>query len=422
MVDETSCDSETAREIERACRESYGRLIAYLAAGSSDLAAAEDALSDAFASALASWPMKGVPLNPDAWLLTAARRNLIDQSRRSATRSAAQEKLIQAAEEAQRTSRADAFFPDERLKLMFVCAHAAIDPTIRTPLMLQTVLGLDAATISSAFLVAPKTMGQRLSRAKAKIRDVAIRFRVPEEEELHERIHAVQEAIYAAFGLAWELVRNSSSHIVNLSEEAIWLARILDDLLPENPETLGLLSLMLHCHARRRARRSAEGAFVPLGEQDTSMWDTAMTEEAEKVLRRAGTLRRPGPFQMEAAIQSAHAARRMTGKTDWHAIVLLYEALVQMAPTVGARIAAAAAIGRTGNLAIAMASLDQLNLAAVQSHQPFWVVRAHLLAESGRHAEAKEAYTRAMGLTEDPAQRRYLSCRRRALDGGDGRS
>ena len=415
MTEPLENDSRTSREIERACRESYGRLIAYLASGSSDLAAAEDALSEAFASALVTWPKQGLPQNPDAWLLTAARRKLIDQSRREATRSAASETLIRTAEEAQRMSIETSLFPDERLKLMFVCAHPAIDPAIRTPLMLQTVLGLDAATISNAFLVAPTTMGQRLSRAKTKIRDAAIRFQVPTEEELPERLHAVHEAIYAAFGLAWELPGNSESKITSLSDEAIWLARITDKLLPGNAETLGLLALMLHSHARRNARRSTDGEYVPLDEQDTSLWDETMTTEAESILQRAAELRQPGPFQLEAAIQSAHAARRITSTTNWIAIGSLYEALVRIAPTTGAQIAAAAAIGQTGDINRAIKMLDNLDANTVQSHQPFWAVKAHLLAEAGNIAAAKDAYTRAIGLTEDPAQRKFLAGRIRLL-------
>jgi len=235
------------------------------------VAAAEDALGDALLAALEAWPRVGVPDKPEAWLVAAARRKLVDAARHAKVAASAAPALEIVVERAQREV-IDAVFPDERLKLLFVCAHPAIDEAARTPLMLQTVLGLDAATIASAFLVAPATMSQRLVRVKAKIRDAGIRFEIPESQELPSRVDAVLEAIYAAYGSGWEDVAGADPRRRGLAEEAIWLGRLVARLLPDEPEALGLLALMLHCEARRPARRDPAGAYVPLGRQDVALW------------------------------------------------------------------------------------------------------------------------------------------------------
>ncbi len=306
--------SSAAQTAEQAARSSYGRLLAYLASRTRDLAEAEDALADAFAKAVERWPRDGVPERPDAWLLQAAKRRLVDRSRRRSVRTAAAGELRIVAEEAEAASTGEAPLPDDRLKLLFVCAHPAITPELRTPLMLQTVLGLDAVAIGSAFLVRPKTMGQRLVRVKTKIRDARIRFEVPEPGALSERLVAVLDAIYAAFGTGWEGVGADPRH-GGLTSEAIYLARLLTELLPEEPEAKGLLALMLYCESRRRARRDERGGYVPLRDQNATHWDGRMLEEAEAQLRAAGALGRAGPFQLEAAIQSAHCQRAFGGQT-----------------------------------------------------------------------------------------------------------
>src|SRR5262245_15985727 len=256
-----------ARAAEVAARQSYGKLIAFLAARTRDVAGAEDALSQAFAAALTEWPVRGVPRSPDAWLLTVARRRLVDAARRRRLDQAAAEHLGWLAELA--TDETDEpVVPDRRLGLLFACAHPGIDHGVRAPLMLQLVLGFDAATIASAFLVAPATMGQRLTRAKAKIREAGISFEVPEQAALHERLDAVLDAIYAAYTEGWSDPQGSDARRRNLADEALWLGRLLASLLPDEGEALGLLSLMLHAHARRNARRSASGEYVPLSEQD----------------------------------------------------------------------------------------------------------------------------------------------------------
>lgn len=394
---------------ERAARASYGRLLAYLAARSRDVAAAEDALSDAFLAALETWPRTGVPATPEAWLLVSARRRLVDAARHASVHSAAAAMLQLAADFPRPDASMTPPFPDDRLKLLFVCAHPAIDETLHTPLMLQTVLGLDAARIASIFLVAPATMGQRLARVKAKIRDAGIRFEVPDRDALSSRLDAVLEAVYAAYGSGWEDVSGADPKRKGLTGEAIFLARLLSQLLPEEAETHGLLALMLHCEARRGARRDGEGRYVPLSQQDVARWSEAMIDEAERSLAAASQFGRPGRFQLEAAIQSVHAHRAATGRTDWEAIALLYEGLLRIAPTVGARVAAAAALAEARGAATGLAMLDAIEVAAVAAYQPYWVLRAHLLKQAGAIDQARDACQRAIGLSEDPAVREFLA-------------
>ncbi len=391
-----------------AARTSYGRLVAYLAASWRDVAAAEDALAEALVSALETWPRVGVPDNPDAWLLAAARRRLIDAARHAKVAAAATSAL-ELLDQGRRDGVSDLAFPDERLKLLFVCAHPAIDEVARTPLMLQTVLGLDAARIASAFLVAPATMSQRLVRVKAKIRDAGIRFEVPDSRQLPSRVDAVLDAIYAAYGSGWEDGSGSDPRRRGLAEEAIWLGRLVANLLPHEPEALGLLALMLHCEARHEARRDSAGRYVPLDRQDVALWSRPMIDEAEDILADASDAGRPGRFQLEAAIQSAHARRAVTGRTDWDAIALLYEGLLLCAPTTGAWIGHAAALAQARGAESALTTLDAIPLASVASYQPYWALRAHLLKRLGRADEARQAFARAIGLSEDGAVREFLA-------------
>src|SRR5271154_5860089 len=306
-----SGQESTHRAIERVARESYGRLVAYLSSHTHDLATAEDALSDALVAALKTWPRDGVPEIPEAWLLTAARRSFIDLVRHRRVVEASEPTLLLLREEREVSLLAE--FPDDRLKLLFVCAHPAIDPAMHTPLMLQTVLGLDAARIAGAFLISPKTMGQRLARAKIKIRDGGIRFEIPDRSELSTRLEAVLEAIYAAFGIGWDDMAGIDQRGRDLAEEAIWLARVLLQLIPDEAEVRGLLALMLYCESRRAARRGADGDYIPLSEQDTQQWSKPLITEAEQHLALAFQCRRPGRFQLEAAIQSVHAERSQSG-------------------------------------------------------------------------------------------------------------
>ena len=393
-------------------RASYGKLVAFLAARTRDVAGAEDALAEAFAAALADWPRSGIPRVPEAWLLTVARRKLLDTARRRRTGEEAIPTLELLANQVE-DEESVAAIPDDRLRLMFACAHPAIDAGVRAPLILQVVLGFDAATIASAFLVAPSTMSQRLVRAKSRIRQAGIPFRVPEQDELAERLDAVLEAIYAIYSEGWSDPAGTQARNRGLAEEAIWLGRLVASLLSQEPEALGLLALMLHAEARRDARRNAQGGFVPLAAQDPARWDAALTDEAEALLLSASRLGAPGRFQLEAAVQSAHAARRLTGVTDWAAIVVLYDALLAMTGSVVVAINRAVALseqlGGARGAAEGLAALDALkDDSQLAEYQPYWAARAALLARTGNAQAVTEAYQRAIGLESDPAVRRFL--------------
>lgn len=416
---------------EAAARHSYGKLVAYLAARSRDVAGAEDALSEAFAAALAQWPRDGVPAKPEAWLMSVAKRRGIDAVRRRQTTVDARAHLALIAEEAEAMPANHHDIPDERLRLMFACAHPAIEPGIRAPLILQTLLGFDAAAIASAFLVSPATMAQRLVRAKARIKEAGIPFRVPESEEIGERLGAVLEAIYAAYSEGWSDPAGMDARRSNLAGEAIWLGRLAAALMPDEAEAESLVALMLFAEARRAARRDSSGCYVPLGEQDFSRWDSAMIEEAETRLVRAGELSegsqsegRIGRYQLEAAVQAVHAARRLSGRTDWAALVTLYDALaiVSTSPvvTINRAVAIAELPEPSGGPQAALAELDRIAgdeawSARLADYQPYWAARAGLLAKLGDAPEAALAYERAIGLERDPAVRAFLQERKAGL-------
>jgi RNA polymerase sigma-70 factor (ECF subfamily) len=435
-----ACAQEARETAEAVARRSYGKLIAFLAARTGDVAAAEDALSEAFAAALVDWPASGVPDNAEAWLIAVARRKTIDALRRRRSGEGAVEELRRrrsgegAVEELRRRRNGEGAveelrmmaeelavasardIPDERLALMFACAHPAIDPGIRAPLILQTVLGFDAATIASAFLISPATMGQRLVRAKNKIRQAAIPFRVPERAELCDRLDAVLAAIYAAFAEGWSDPAGTEIRRRNLAEEGIWLGRLVASLLPDEPEALGLLALMLHAEARRGARRNARGEYVPLADQDPALWDTPLIEEAEALLFRASAMGAIGRYQLEAAVQSAHVVRRRTGRSDWAAIERLYDALSAITGSPVVAINRAIAVAETHGAAAGLAALDQVaDDGRLAEYQPYWAARAGLLARADDVAAADAAYQRAIGLESDPAVRRFLQQRREQL-------
>ncbi|HTI30924.1 MAG TPA: DUF6596 domain-containing protein [Sphingomonas sp.] len=398
----------TLIEAEQAARQSYGKLLAILAARAGDIAAAEDALADAFTAALTQWPRDGAPDNPVGWLLTVARRSLGHAAGRRATAANATSLLELLHEE--RTDRQASDFGDERLALMFVCTHPAIDPEAQAPLMLQTVLGLDAARIAANYLVSSATMSQRLVRAKRKIRDAGIAFTVPEPAMLSERVGNVLSAIYAAYGTAWGDLTGADSKLDGLAGEAIWLARLLTRLLPGNAEVMGLLALMLHCEARRDARLASDGGFVPLFAQDTALWSGAFIAEAEALLRSAAEAAAPGRFQTEAAIQSLHAHQRMTGERFNGPLVRLYDALAGFAPTTGVLVARAVAWAEDGAPEMGLRQIDAIDGAS--DYQPAWAARARIRWLAGDEAGAWAAAKTAAGLSRDPGVRRFL------LDGG----
>jgi RNA polymerase sigma-70 factor, ECF subfamily len=403
---------QTAEEV---ARRSYGRLVAFLAARTRDVAAAEDALSEAFASALADWPKNGCPENPEAWLMTVARRKGIDAARRRTSGEIAAEE-IRHLTDIFGAAADGGEIPDRRLALIFACAHPAIDAGIRAPLILQVILGLNAETIASAFLMSPKTMGQRLVRAKKKIGAAGIRFEIPEREELRGRLETVLDAIYAGFAEAWTDADGADSVRRDLGEEAIYLGRLVVEMLPEEAEGLGLLALMLHAEARRPARRDASREFVPLSEQDAQLWNIEKIEEAEALLLRASKMRTIGRYQLEAALQSAHAFRKRTGIANWQDILQIYDELLAITGSPVVRINRALALAEIHGADAALEELDDLSLdPRVLQYQPYWAARAELLAKAGANEKSHEAYAMAIGLEQDPAIRRFLQKRQSLL-------
>lgn len=409
-------DEPARAAAEAVARRSYGKLVAFLAARTGDVAGAEDALADAFAAALVEWPGRGAPDNPEAWLLSVARNKQVDAQRRRQSGVKVEGHLQLIAEEIAVSSEQQSEIPDDRLRLMFACAHPAIDPAVRSALILQTVLGFDAATIASAFLISPQAMSQRLVRAKAKIKLAGVPFRLPEREELRERLDSVLEAIYAVFSEGWADPAGTELRHRNLAEEGIWLGRLVVSLLPEEPEALGLLALMLHAEARRTARRDAAGEYVPLADQDIARWNAAMIDEAEALLFRAGEIGATGRYQLEAAVQSAHAVRRRTGQADWPAIERLYDSLAMLIASPVVAINRAIAVAETRGAEAGLAILDSLVLdAELSAYQSYWAARAELLRRAHRPGEADHAYDMAIGLEADPAVRRFLQRRKATL-------
>lgn len=394
--------TEARAAAEHAARASYGRLIAVLAAGTGDLALAEDALADAFITALERWPHSGVPTNPEGWLITVARNRQRDVWKSSAVRAGVPLEGADAASDP--LGGLDPLrIPDRRLELLFTCAHPAIDPAVRTPLMLQAVLGFDAAQIAAAYAVPTATMAQRLVRAKRRIARARIPFVIPDRRAMPERLPAVLEAVYGCAAITW---RDDAG---SMAGEARYLAVTLASLLEREPEAWALAALVTLSLARRRP-----GPYVPLAEQDPASWDARLIDEGETYLRRAAASGRtaPGRFELEAAIQAVHLDRRRTGTTDWAALRQLYTALVTVAPSLGSQVALSAVIGRSDG---AEAGLDAMPPGG-EHLQAWWATRAHLLARAGRAAEASVAYERAIELTDDAEVREYLEGRRRELN------
>lgn len=396
-------DQNTTARAEDVARAAYGKLLAMLAARSGDIAAAEDALADAFVAALSKWPETGIPDRPEAWLLTVAKNRRIDAVRKDQKLVITDEVPDMAEPVHEPEDNAD-----ERLKLLFVCAHPAIDATIRTPLMLQTVLGLEADQIANAYLLSPTAMAQRLVRAKRKIRDAGIPFVIPDVAEFPERMEAVTEAVYGAYAVDW------LSGAGDLSHEAFFLSTVLADLAPDNAEVLGLNALIGFVEARRPAR-VRDGMLVPVPEQDIDLWDQDLINRSAATLTQASKLEQIGRFQLEAAIQAVHAARSVTGRTDWRGLSQLYAGLMATYPTIGSAVSRAAVVAQDAGPGEGLAMLDKIAFPGIDTFQPAHAVRADCLAQLNRLAEAAEAYDKAISLCTDLPSRRWLEEKRKKL-------
>ncbi|MFZ0757800.1 MAG: DUF6596 domain-containing protein, partial [Trebonia sp.] len=395
--------------------DSYGRLLALLAAATSDLAGAEDALADAFARALRTWPAQGVPGNPDAWLLTVARNRLRDE-----WKSARVQRAVALDAVPDTLAHIDGVdvdaIPDRRLELMLVCAHPAIDRAMHTPLMLNTVLGFTAEQVGRAFSVPAPTMATRLVRVKKRIKAAGIPFRIPDLADLPARMASVLEAVYGAYVIDWA----TGPQARQLPSEALHLAEVLTTLVPGDPEALGLAALIELSAARGPARVDAEGHFVALADQDPALWNQELISRAHEHLRAAHARGQLGRFQLEASIQAVHCARGRDGTTDWPTLLTLHRILQAIAPSLGSGVALAAVTAEVDGPAAGLAVLDALLLEAGQRarlFQPAKATRAHLLDRLGRKEEAVAAYDSAISLTHDTAEREYLEGRRDRASG-----
>ncbi|MFL4468683.1 RNA polymerase sigma factor [Tateyamaria armeniaca] len=394
--------SDAARAAEQAARDSYGRLLAYLAARTRDIGLAEDALSDAFAKALSTWPAQGVPDKPDAWLMRVARNAMTDQQRRLARFHDDAEVPDMPAPETVTD------LPDERLALLMVCAHPALARDLHTPLMLQTVLGVEARVIARLFMVSPTALTKRLGRAKAKVKAAGIPFSLPGPDDLPARAEAIREAIYGVHGLDWVDPGDG------LGDEALYLADLLTSLLPDDPEAAGLAALIAFGHARADAR-VVDGVLVPTSQQDVTRWNVPLQQYADRQLTRAFALGAPGRFQIEAAIQQVHMARKTTGTTDWDALNRLYHALVQIAPSAGALVAQAVVTARVHGATAGLDALGRIEAETGLALQPLWAARAELLAQIGDAAGADVAYQKAIALATEAPVIRFLQAQRAAF-------
>lgn len=395
-------EPKTHQPIERAARETYGRLIAILSRRTGDIHLAEDLLSSAFEHALKQWPTSGIPSSPEAWLLTVAKRKHIDVIRKQATQKDHAHDLRNLLQDMYQAQS----IPDERMPMLFLCAHPGIDPDMHAPLMLQVVMGLNAEQIGRAFLVKAATMGQRLSRVKRKIRKAGIPFDLSDETMKPERLRSVLEALYGAYSIQFSENQDHSGKN-SLAEETLWLARLVHETNPEDPEAYGLLSLLMFIHSRIDARVDMNGVAIPVDQQNIALWNEPMILEAEAVLNHAASFQSPGRFQIEAAIQSAHAARRFSGTTDWKAIRLLYEALLDRIDSRGVQIAYLATCAEIESPTLVYQKVTSLDEKQFIEFLPYWALRADLEDQLG--IESTKSYKRAIRASKNSPLSTFLT-------------